>query len=369
MRILWVPHTTFQPGVRTRAEYLIERLTAEHAVHILCWDVPIRRTAQGIRSTLQSWTRAGDDGVTYHHLPRLPLPIPGRRPLVTQAAFRRLVRRIVAEHQIDVVIAACNWCALGFPPPDLPVPLVIDYFDLLEDKDEEWYFTHADAVVSSSSVLHDRVRKYPLPSYYVPNAIDTSLFRHANGDAVRAEYRLDGARIVSLIGITVSARLYFLDAVALAARQMPEIKCLIVGDGEQLPAIKARITGREHLFRLTGAAPYERMPEFFACTDVGLYPGDLQPYFHAALPIKVLEYSAAGKPVVTPPLEELTRLRFGNLVFASPTPESFADAICLALQSPATAPDLSRFEIRRVAAELSEILEQIVDQPRLRAAH
>lgn len=367
LRILWVPHTTFQPGVKARADYFIERLAAEHTLHVLCWDVPIRRTVQGIKSTLQRWTRA-DRGVVYHHFPRLSLSVrPGHRPLVTQALFRRMVRRLVADHDIDVVVAACNWYALGFPPPDLPVPLVMDYFDLLQEKHEKWYFEHADAVFTSSSVLHDRARKYSIPSYYVPNGVETALFRHANGEAVRAQYGLDRARVVSLIGLTTSDRLYFLDAVEIAARQVPNIHCLIVGDGELASVIKAKVSGREHLFRFVGAVPYERIPAFFACTDVGLYPGDLQPYFHAALPIKVLEYTAAMKPVVAPPLEELMRLGFANIVFAEPTAEAFATAICRALQVAPPPPDLAEFEMSRITDNVSAILQEVVDGSRNRS--
>lgn len=359
MTILWIPHTTFQPGTKARATYFIERLVTEHTIHVLCWDVPIRRTLPGLVSSLRLWTRVRD-GVIYHHLPRLPVFFHGRRPLFTQAIFRWMVRRIVRECGIDVVICACNWYALGFPPSNLPVPLVIDYFDLLQDVHEDWYFTHCDAIICASTVMLERARRFPVPCFYVPNGLDTRLFQGVNGQAVREEYGLDGSRVVSLIGLTASPRLYFLDAIELVARQFPDVKCLVVGDGGLLPAIKAGIKGREELFRIVGPVPYDRIPAFFACTDVGLYPGDKAPHFDAALPIKVLEYSAAGKPVVTPPLEELVRLGFPNIVFAEPNPAAFAEGICRALRDPVVVPDLSRFEIDYLTKNLVEILEQVV---------
>ena len=43
--------------------------------------------------------------------------------------------------------------------------------------------------------------------------------------------------------------------------------------------------------------PPSEVADFFAATDVGLYPGDKNAYFDAASPLKILEYTAAGKPV------------------------------------------------------------------------
>ena len=76
MNILWVPHTSrTRAGVKSRGAYFIERVARKHTVHEICWDVPIRRSATGLASTLRVWRRAAD-GVTFHHLPRVP-SLPG----------------------------------------------------------------------------------------------------------------------------------------------------------------------------------------------------------------------------------------------------------------------------------------------------
>jgi glycosyltransferase involved in cell wall biosynthesis len=360
MKILWVPHTSFQAGVRARSDYFIERLTRSHQVHMLCWDVSVRRSPQGLLSTLRRWTRVSD-GITLHHMPRLAAPFNGRRPRLTERVFRRTVRRIVAEHDIDVVVCACNWYALGFPPTDLKVPLIIDYFDLLDDDHEAWYLNNCDAMLCSSSVLFDRAAKSDAPRYYLPNGIEPRLFQNADGTAVRDRLGLNGARVVSLIGLTSSPRLYFLDAIERAAEHIPDLKCLLVGASEHLPEIRERVSCRPDLFRLLESVTYADIPPLFACSDVGLYPGDIAPHFDAALPIKVLEYSAAGKRVVVAPLEELKRLGFANLVFADPQPEAFAAGICHALAlPPPKAPELAPFDIATLSVKLSEVLEEVV---------
>jgi len=363
LKILWIPHS-WEGGAKPRARYFIERLAERHTIHVVCWESPISRTISGLMRSLQVWERF-QNGVTHHHVPRLPLDI--RRdgaPDITQALFHRALRRIVSEHDIDIIVCSCNWYALGFPPKDLGVPLVLDYFDILTDAHEKRYFAACDAVLCSSSVLFDRARKFAVSSFYLPNGVDSRLFGNASGDAVRREYGLEKSRVVSLIGLTASPTLYFVDAINRVADQYPDVKGLIVGDGPLRPRIERAIRGHEDRFRIVGPVSFERIPEFFACTDVGLYPGDMGPQFEAALPIKVLEYSAAGKPVVVPPLEELSRLNFPNLIMAEPSAEGFADGILRAFREPLTPADVTRFDLGALVQELDQILNNVFQSAR-----
>ena len=363
MKILWVPHTSRDSlGTRSRAMYFIDRLAARHTIHEFGWDAPVGRSPRGLARALRAW-RQPADGVVRYHLPRLPTlagPFGRAAGAINQAIFRRWIRRVVREAGIDVVICSCNWYAHGLPPAGLPVPLVLDYFDLMADDLEARYFGNAQAVLCASSVMYDRARRHGAPAHHLPNGIDSQLFAQADGVEARRRYGLNGARVVSLIGLTASPRLYFLDAIELAARRSPHLKGLIVGRGAMFPAIQTAIARRRHLFRVMGPRPYAEMPDLFACSDVGLYPADQKPHFDAALPIKVLEYSAAGKPVVAPPLEELRRLGFANLRFAAPTAEAFAETIGAALEDPVERPDLSAYEIAGLATRLESILTETV---------
>ena len=66
-----------------------------------------------------------------------------------------------------------------------------------------------------------------------------------------------------------------------------------------------------------------------------MYPVDEAVYYDAASPIKIFEYTAAGKPVVVPRITEAERLGFENLVFASPEVQRLWRRDC---QSISTAP-------------------------------
>jgi len=367
MKLLWIPHSSFQPGVRARAEYFVERLAKSHEMHVVCWETFSHKSLGKklnpltYAKSLRYWVKDAD-GVFLHHLPRLPSLRKTTKEVTgfNNLTFHWLVKKVVKEYQVDVVICSNNWYLLGLPPFDLPVPLVIDYFDLLHEDFEEKYFTKSQAVLCASRVMQEGALKYNSQAYYLPNGIDTKLFQQADGKEVREKYNLGDSPVISLIGLTSSRSLYFIEAVKIAAQRIKELKCLMVGSGNILPRMK-QLAGNDTHFVFTGAIPYQQIPDFFAASDVGMYPGDKTPYYDAACPIKVLEYTAAGKPVVAPELEELRRWNFPNLIFAEPTPESYAEGICEAFQFKGNSlfSVLAPFEIDFLTERLIEILDII----------
>jgi glycosyltransferase involved in cell wall biosynthesis len=179
---------------------------------------------------------------------------------------------------------------------------------------------------------------------------------------VREKYRLGSDRVVSLIGLTFSQDLYFLEAIEIARRRLPNLKCLLVGKSELLERALVRFKGPENGLVYTGPVPYSEIQDYFAASDVGLYPGDDSEFFQAASPIKIFEYTAARKYVVSSRLEEMEKLGWGNLVFAEPSGNSFAEGILTALklmesrQFPATT--VAEYDWDTLTRKLEELLQE-----------
>ena len=134
------------------------------------------------------------------------------------------------------------------------------------------------------------------------------------------------------------------EAVRLLREDRPEVRLLLwlVATGEASAAYLADL--RAQLAREAGVeiadAPYERLGEVLAGATVLVVPHPPGPYFDAALPIKLFDSMAAGRPVVVTPRTEMaavvTRCEAG-LVTAGDRPEDLAAAIGALLDDPAAA--------------------------------
>jgi glycosyltransferase involved in cell wall biosynthesis len=369
MRILWLPHHHWgfiKEG--QREQRLAEAIKDVHEMHFLTWQVA-RPNPASILGALRS-ARWRDNDFWIHQMRRVPNlagqrlhEASGRGLRINEYLFGRAIRQIVANEKIELVLCGIGHQSVGLPPAGLPVPLIFDYLDY---KLERWpdvetgYLERADAVTCTSRVLLERIEARHPRSYYLPNGVDLFAAAAADGERVRREHGLENAKVVSLIGVTASAQPFWVDAIAEAMSTVPELVFLVVGDPGELGEMLHRRT-QERGVRLiaTGPIPPSEVADFYAATDVGLYPGDKNAYFDAASPLKVLEYTAAGKPVVATDLAELRNWAFPNIHLAEPSAEAFAREIVLALGQPHDFPDLSEFSWPHLAERLKAIIDEV----------
>jgi glycosyltransferase involved in cell wall biosynthesis len=129
----------------------------------------------------------------------------------------------------------------------------------------------------------------------------------------------------------VGAFEYFidLDCMIEVARALPSCTFLLVGAGREFKRIQQKVAdaGMKNII-LTGAVPHRQAMQFIKEMDVCLNLFVKSDVSHAASPIKIFEYIAAGKPVVTTRLHEIQRLDGeGEIVFYADTAAEVIDAI------------------------------------------
>jgi len=88
------------------------------------------------------------------------------------------------------------------------------------------------------------------------------------------------------------------------------------------------LIAKENVWML-GQKPYEQIPHYGKCFDVAIMPWRQNRWIQACNPIKLKEYLALGKPVVSTPFPELKKYR--EVVYEAKTAEEFADCIKKAL--------------------------------------
>ena len=107
-----------------------------------------------------------------------------------------------------------------------------------------------------------------------------------------------------------------------------------------------------------GKKPYEQVPHYGKCFDVLIMPWKQNDWIQACNPVKLKEYLALGKPVISTPFTELQR--YQDVTYAAKTPEEFAESIKTAFLE--NSPELVSKRRQKVAHESWESKIALIHQ-------
>jgi len=138
----------------------------------------------------------------------------------------------------------------------------------------------------------------PAAIHVVPNVIDSSIFE-ARDRHLREDYPTSGHGVVVVLGSLLRLKRLdrFLEALALARREVPGLKALVVGEGPERLSLEALAHGLALLpegLEFRGAC--DDVPGLLAEASMLALTSD-----HEGLPNVILEAMAARLPVVTTP--------------------------------------------------------------------
>lgn len=352
-----------------RDEHLIRHLKDKHRIISVTWEAGHDHLATAFTRGGRFYATTTEDGRTGYHVRRIPDVTRRFRKnkndalWLNQKMFRRDVRRIIDREEVDVLITAYSCFMTGFPPFDVDIPVVFDYLDCAEwisdPPHAKPYVAQSDLVLAVSALAEEQASRYNDNILYLPNGADVRRIQRASGSDVRKRYGLEDATVVSLIGLMDSS--YLIEAVRKAKKEIPNLKCLLVGRSDTLRAEIEKLPEDNETFIYVGPVPYEEVAEYFAASDVGLYPVRGASHDNGRSPIKVFEYTAAGCPVVTPPIREVKRLDFSNLIHASPTVPGFAEGIMKAAKNnPRMVPAINEFSWASLSEKLDRALRELL---------
>ena len=149
----------------------------------------------------------------------------------------------------------------------------------------------------------------------ISNGVDTNLFR--NYGNAKEELGLDGF-IIGYVGVLrewvdlepVFGALKDLDA---------EIKMVVVGKegGFNENVRLAKKCGVSDRVTFTGMVPYSQVPKYISATDVCLIPFKANAISANALPLKLFEYMACEKPVISSKISGIKRVAEDKVMYAT----------------------------------------------------
>ena len=134
------------------------------------------------------------------------------------------------------------------------------------------------------------------------------------------------------------------------------VRCLIIGDGDALPALRARARELhvEGAVSFTGRLPWRQAMDLLRDVQIGIDPAPDNPYNQQVTAMKVLEYMSLGKPVVTYDLAGHRASAGGAALYARPGDKAdFAEKIRLLLASPDLRASMGEEGRRRIQSTLA----------------
>ena len=157
--------------------------------------------------------------------------------------------------------------------------------------------------------------------FYIPHGVDFELFREA---AQKRE------RIKELAGVPKPTAGYFgtmtahndIELLLWCARKLPNVSFVLAG----------QITGGDYSqlkqmnnVYFLGRLPYEKIPQLCAYFDVCMLQWKMSEWIECCNPLKMFEYMASGKPIVSVPIKEA--MQYSDIISIAHSKEQFTDAI------------------------------------------
>lgn len=246
------------------------------------------------------------------------------RPVIKDLAAQFPVSRPILWYTFPILPEACRHFEPNVVVYDRSDHWPEDYL-----QDEIALLKRADVVFATARTLLKTAESLNSNVHLVPNAVDLASYRRA----LLPETRIpsDVAHlprpIIGLVGaINAKVDISLLEKLA---RAHPEWSIVLIGPvfPSVVPAQRLKNLRNVHLL---GYREPRELPAYLKAFDVGLIPYVIDERTRAINPLKVYEYLAAGKPVVTTPLPELRE--FDSTVYIAAHRDDFVSQVERALQ-------------------------------------
>ena len=330
MKILMTSIVDLKKSQHNRPHQFAKYLSKKHEVTVLS----INDWWKGGQDNLEAYSSEFDDvfkriGIDYFYLTDKKVS-----PILQELLFRRKVKELLEEEDFDVHLnystlisgyvaakrvktvydIADDLGAMIKESPQIP-RLMRPFGGILGDLMVRRNIEKAEKVTVTTDMLKIA---YSIPDgkcEVISNGVDTNLFRNY-GDT-KEELGLDGF-IIGYVGVL--REWVDLEPVFLALKDLDaEIKMVVVGKegGFNENVRLAKKCGVSDRVTFTGMVPYSQVPKYISAMDVCLIPFKKSQISENALPLKLFEYMACEKPVISTDLPGIKNVAGDKVMYAS----------------------------------------------------
>jgi glycosyltransferase involved in cell wall biosynthesis len=198
-------------------------------------------------------------------------------------------------------------------------------------KREEELGAKADLIVGTSTKIVKRWSQIHPNAIFVSNGADVASFKEARDPALQEPEdmrAIPGPRIgyIGYVDSRFDTTLY-----EKLSESRPDWSFVIVGPLNAMNMDLTKLRKMPNVFFLGGRARAQ-LPAYLKSFDVCTIPYILNTLSESIFPLKLFEYLAAGRPIVTTLLPEL--LPYRNYIRAAGTPDEFEHSLQLSLTDP-----------------------------------
>jgi dTDP-4-amino-4,6-dideoxygalactose transaminase/glycosyltransferase involved in cell wall biosynthesis len=192
----------------------------------------------------------------------------------------------------------------------------------ITSQDDKTLKRDADLTIYVSTGLYEQERAQCKRAFFLDHGVDYDLFSSADkGGKTLPDIAAIPGPIAGYIGTVEDIKMDvgYIEAVV---DLLPEVSFVFVG---KVDAGFLRLKEKKNVW-LLGQKPYEQIPQYGKHFDVAIIPWRQSDWASAANPIKLKEYLALGKPIIsTPVFGEIEEYR--DLIYVARTPEEFVMSI------------------------------------------
>jgi glycosyltransferase involved in cell wall biosynthesis len=385
----------FAPGPwddiwRNRHQIMVRLSRANRVLYVEPWPY-LRDVVRQIRAGSLSWRGLGGPHLSqvssnlYVYRPAKWAPREARTPIrpLTQAIqlglLRRTLRTLGFRQPLLWLFLPDMEVYVGRFDERLVIYHMVDEYSGYDGVSEAWrpimqdmerdLARSADLVLVSSETLWENKHSLNAKTVWIPNAVDFEAFAEASGRAIRP---------VDIIGLSSPIAGYVgainekldLELLAYAAQECAGWTFLLVGPvALQDKSAQHALLELQRLdnVRLLGQRPVESVPAYVASCDVCLLPYKLNEWTRHIDSLKLYEYLACGKPVVSTRVP--TAERFSDFVHLCDGQDAFAAAIPRAQQQDSAESRAARQAVasrntwdQRIVA-ISDAIAELLAQP------
>lgn len=316
-----------------RPHQLIKRLCERHDVTVLCTDV------WWLDDVHDQYLDGILDGVEFVYVSRRRV-----NSILQEALFCANLRAFNKEHDIsayDLHVNMMSPLAGYWITRKLGLPTIFDIYDdygnLTTISPQIPFFLKpfgelfgrylmakniecSTRITYITDALNEAYKFSDEKARIIPNGVDVNTFHKRDSRKLREELGLGDQFLVGYVGgLKNWVDLKPMLRVLKATEGELDMKLVVVGEeGEFRKNVDmAQQCGLSDRVLFTGFVARHRVPDYVSAMDVCVLPFRISPYTHNSLPLKLFEYMACEKPVISTPLRGVKQAVADHVMYAN----------------------------------------------------